>query len=213
MGIASAFMSLLAISNMAWRQAFLWLFLCLAIDGIDGTFARLAKVDQVLPRIDGKMIDTVVDYVTYAFLPAYIFYQAELAPAGWNLPCALVMVVVAALYYGKEGMVSESMHFVGFPVLWNVLVFYLFFVFDQPAAANAALIGLFAVLHFVPLKFAYPSRSSRFQLPNLVLGMIGLIAGFFIVWNYPQENLGLEIAVGFAGVYFMGLAVWESFSG
>ena len=36
------------------------------LDGIDGTFARMAKVKEVLPHVDGKMIDYVIDFFTYA---------------------------------------------------------------------------------------------------------------------------------------------------
>ena len=52
-GICSAFMAILAIANHQWVTAFWWLILCLFIDAIDGTFARLFKVKEVLPKMNG----------------------------------------------------------------------------------------------------------------------------------------------------------------
>ena len=54
---------------------FAWLGLALIIDGIDGTFARLAHVEERLPR-SGERLDLVVDYVTYVFVPALALLRA-----------------------------------------------------------------------------------------------------------------------------------------
>ena len=59
-GLVAGFMAILAINEKEWRVAMLWLVACLVIDGVDGTFARLFKVKEVLPEIDGKIIDYVV---------------------------------------------------------------------------------------------------------------------------------------------------------
>lgn len=210
-GIVAALLSIIAVSEGDWRGVFIWLFVALVIDGVDGTLARAARVSEVLPRMDGKMIDTVVDFTTYAIVPAYFFYQAGLAPAGWNLPCAAAMLLAAALYYGKEGMVSDDMHFVGFPVLWNVFVFFLFFIFSFPGWLNAALVGLFSILHFVPIKFAYPSRALRWRTLTLAVGLAAMAAGGAIIWLYPDNPVWLKGVTVAALAYFAGLAGWETF--
>ena len=43
--------------------------LALVIDGIDGTFARIGKVEARLPRFSGERLDQVIDYITYVFIP------------------------------------------------------------------------------------------------------------------------------------------------
>ena len=60
----------------AWEEVFAWLGLALIIDGIDGTFARMADVTVRLPRFSGERLDLVVDYVTYVFVPALALLQA-----------------------------------------------------------------------------------------------------------------------------------------
>ncbi len=209
-GIVFAFLALLAANRHDWRSAVLWLFVCLLIDGADGTFARRFRVTEVLPFMDGKMIDAVIDFITYAFLPAYIFYEAGLASPGWGLPCAGAMLLAGALYYGKEGMISEDYRFVGFPVLWNVYVFYALFVFTLPLWVNTFLVFVFAILHFVPLRFAYPSRMGRYQSLSIGISILAFIATVWIIWVYPARNPIANTMAIIAAVYFMGLALWET---
>lgn len=187
-GVVAGFLALLAIEQGAWKEAMLWMVACQVIDGIDGTFARYFKVKEVLPFMDGTTIDQVIDFATYAIIPAYFLYHSELVPESLRLGCAAAMLLAAALYYGREGMISDDYHFVGFPVMWNVVVFFLFFVFHFPPAWNAVLVFLFAVLHFVPLRYPYPSRMTRYQAPTLVLTTAALFASVYLVWIYPNWN-------------------------
>ena len=207
-GILAAFMAMLAIEEKAWQAAAAWLFLCQVIDGIDGTFARFFKVESTLPEMDGKTIDQVIDFATYALLPAYYFYHAGLVPAAWQLPCVFAMLLSAAMYYGKKGMVSENMHFIGFPVLWNIVVFYLFFVFSFPQEINVALVFLFAILHFVPLAYPYPTRALEFRLLTIFVSVAALAAAGTIVWQYPQPNKFLSAILIAVLVYYAFLMWW-----
>lgn len=126
-GLVAGFMALLAINRGAWQEAALWMLLCQVIDGIDGTFARWWRVRELLPEYDGKTIDFVVDFFTYAIIPAYFLYHSALLSAPWNMVAVCIILLVSGVYYGKSGMVSEDHHFVGFPVMWNLIVFFQFF--------------------------------------------------------------------------------------
>ncbi|MEM9820270.1 MAG: CDP-alcohol phosphatidyltransferase family protein, partial [Bacteroidota bacterium] len=64
-GLVAGFMAILAINHQNWREAMLWLVLCLVIDGLDGSLARVFKVGEVLPYMNGKTIDYVIDFATY----------------------------------------------------------------------------------------------------------------------------------------------------
>lgn len=184
-GLLAAFMAILAVDAGEFREAMLWLFLCLLIDGVDGTFARMFRVTEVLPHVKGQTIDYVIDFATYAIIPAYFFYSADMVPAPWNLVLTFVILLVSALYYGLDGMVSEGMHFVGFPVLWNLVVLILYFILDFSPWPTAIFILFFAILHFIPIKFAYPSRARRFKGLILITSGVALICLFMAVWTYP----------------------------
>ena len=181
-------MAILAINDKDWKTAMLWLMVCLVIDGIDGTFARLFRVEEVLPEMDGKTIDYVIDFATYAIIPAYFFYEAQLVKEEWRLPCVSIILLVSAIYYGKKGMVSDDMYFIGFPVLWNMVVFYMLFIFKFSQLTNAFLILAFAILHFLPIKFAYPSQASRFKQLTLGVTVIFIFSLVAVLWCYPETN-------------------------
>ncbi len=210
-GLLAGFMAILAINAKDWRSAMFWLLVALVIDGVDGTFARKFRVTEVLPNMSGKTIDYVIDFATYAIIPAYFFYMANLVPPSWNLPLTFLILLVSAIYYGKEGMVSEDYYFIGFPVLWNMVVFYLVFVLSLPFWGNAAIVILFSILHFLPVKFAYPSQASRLKNLTLMVSLIILLAMPLIVWFYPNVPAWLKwIALGNLA-YFGGLAVIDTF--
>ena len=210
-GLLAAFMAIIAIEAGNFRTAMLWLFLALIIDGVDGTLARLFRVAKVLPHIKGQNIDYVIDFATYALIPAYFFYNANLVPAPWDLYLTFFILLVSAMCYGLDGMVSDGMHFVGFPVMWNMVVLFLYFIFEFSAWGNAIVVVVFAILHFVPIKFAYPSRARRFKgviLGNTVLCLIGI---FMAVWLYPLRPLWVWwVSVLTASVYGV-LAIWETY--
>ena len=210
-GLLAGFMAILAIGAKNWRSAMAWLLVALLIDGLDGTFARKFKVSKTLPNINGKTIDYVIDFATYAIIPAYFFYAAELVSLTWNLPLTFLILLVSAIYYGKEGMVSDDYYFIGFPVMWNVVIFYLIFIFSLGIWGNAFIIIIFSILHFVPIKFAYPSRA--IHLKALTIGFTGLMLIIMpvAVWLYPNVPVWLKwVAIGNLA-YFGVLAVFDTF--
>lgn len=210
-GLLAGFMALLAIEARNWRSAMLWLLVCQFVDGVDGSLARWFKVKQVLPRMDGKSIDYVVDFATYAVIPAYFFFKAELAIPELNLACAFLILLVSAVYYGIDGMITDDYHFVGFPVLWNLFVFYVVFVFQFPPWLNTLMVLLFAILHFVPIKFAYPSRTHRLRKLTLFVTAVALVNILLISWIYPERSWGLTFSAILVMIYFGGLAIWVTF--
>lgn len=210
-GLLAGFMALLAIEAKDWRSAMLWLLVCQFVDGVDGSLARRFRVKQVLPKMDGKSIDYVVDFATYAVIPAYFFYKAELVPSELNLACAFLILLVSAIYYGIDGMITDDYHFVGFPVLWNLFVFYTVFVFQLPPWLNAVMVLFFAILHFVPIKFAYPSRASLLRKLTQLFAAIALINVLLISWIYPDRSGILTLSAILAMTYFGGLAIWVTY--
>jgi phosphatidylcholine synthase len=190
-GIVAGFMAIVAISEQQFLQAFLWLWVAVVIDGVDGTFARLFRVTEVLPQVSGKTIDYVVDFATYAIIPAYLVYAAKingqfLLPEALRLWAAIVILLVSALYYGKDGMVSNDYYFVGFPVMWNLVAFYLYYIFELPAMGNFIAILVFAILHFVPIKYLYPSRTQKFKWANLLNTLLCLLSCLLVLILFEQ---------------------------
>lgn len=211
-GLLAGFLGLLAVAAGDYRAAMFWMLVTLVVDGVDGTFARLARVQERLPHVSGKTIDYVIDFFTYAILPAYLFYEA-IEMAYWpRLLCCFAMLMSAAIYYGLEGMVSaDGKHFVGFPVLWNMAVY--LFVFVIPEAGTAVLVAcvaLLTVLHFVPVLFAYPSRGGRWWVATLVVTVLFILAAVMNVWYYPEPSPLWRVVCGLTIAYYAVLAVIDT---
>ncbi len=209
-GLLAGFMAILAINARDWREAMLWLLACLVIDAVDGTFARMFNVKEVLPYMDGKTIDYVIDFATYAIIPAYFFHEAGLVAESWQLPCTAVILLVSALYYGKEGMVSDDMYFMGFPVMWNMVIFYMVFVFHLPGWLNAFFILFFGALHFAPIKFVYPSQATRFKSLTIFFTVVLIICLATITWFYPVEYSTLKYAAIVSALFYAVMAVYNT---
>ena len=203
-------MSILAINAQDWRQAMLWLVLCLIIDELDGSLARVFRVKEVLPYMDGKTIDYVIDFATYAIIPAYFFYEAHLVSEAWRLPCTAIILLVSALYYGKQGMVTDDLYFLGFPVLWNMVVFYLLFVFPFESTGNVVLVFFFAILHFLPIKFVYPSQGRRFRRLSIGVTIVFIATLAAILWFYPQRIFWLTLLAYLTAGYYALMAIYNT---
>jgi phosphatidylcholine synthase len=105
-----------------------------------------------------------------------------------KLLSCFAMLLSAAIYYGMEGMVSDDgKHFIGFPVLWNMVVFvFIFVVPDLGTVPLVVLVSLLAVLHFVPILVPYPSRGGRWWAVTLVAVVVFIGSAIACVWFYPD---------------------------
>jgi len=175
MGAALGFAALVVATRGEWALMFLCLGAALLVDGIDGTIARRLKVAEMLPRWSGDVLDLVVDFVTYVFVPAYAITMSGLLPGLLSVPAGIAVVVTGALYFADRNMKTEDNYFRGFPTLWNAVAFYLFLLKPQPWLAAAAVAAL-VVLTFVPFKFVHPFRVTRLRGVNIaaVLAWSGL---------------------------------------
>ncbi len=210
-GIVAGFAAILAIQEHDFRMASVWLVVALIIDGIDGTFARMANVKKVLPRMDGKTIDYVIDFATYAIIPAYFFYESDLVVESLRFPLSALILLVSAMYYGREGMVTSDNYFLGFPVLWNMVVVVHLFLLDFSQTGNAVFIVLYAILHFVPIKFVYPSRAPRAQIWTILNTVVFIGALAAAVWIFPERNDYLIWAGYLSIAYYAGAAIYDTF--
>ena len=210
-GIIAVFMALLEGIDRNFAGAIWWLLAAQVIDGIDGTFARLFKVTEVLPKVSGKNIDTVVDFAGYVIVPAFLIFQANVIDAPYNLWIALLILLTSAVYYGKEGMISEDLYFIGFPVMWNLVAFCLLFVFEWESTVSMSVIVVLAILQFVPIKFAYPSRTNRWRIGNITSAIVFTGASIGLLWFYPRQIPLFWWGCVLSLIYFGAFAILATF--
>jgi phosphatidylcholine synthase len=207
-GAALALVGLLAAVQGAWQTMFLCLGIGLVVDGIDGTIARALKVAELLPRWSGDILDLVVDFVTYVFVPAYAIAAGGLLPPGLGAPAGIVIVMTGAIYFADRHMKTADNYFRGFPTLWNVVAFYLFVLKPAPWLA-AALVALLAILTFAPFKFLHPFRVARLRMVSMAaLVLWAILAGYALLRALEP---GPVVAGGLVvlAVYFLGVGLTE----
>jgi phosphatidylcholine synthase len=172
-GGALALLALVAATRGDWPLMFLLLGLALIVDAVDGPIARRFNVATGLPRWSGDVLDLIVDFTTYVFVPAYAVAASGLMPASWAIPAGVIIVVTGALYFANRKMKTADHYFRGFPAVWNLIAFYLLLLRPPPVVA-AMTVALFAVLTFVPVRFVHPIRVRR--LRPLTIGLLALWA-------------------------------------
>jgi phosphatidylcholine synthase len=201
-GVGIALLALLAAVRGEWALMFLWLGIGLLFDGIDGPLARKFRAAELQPRWSGDVLDLVVDFTTYVFVPAFAMATAGLIPEPWGIAAGLAIVVSGALYFADRDMKTEENYFRGFPALWNLIAFYLLLLRPEPWV-SAAVIALFVVLTFVPIRFVHPIRVRSLRPVTLALLLVwAVLAGIAM---YERLTPGVWVNAGLCAVagYFL----------
>jgi phosphatidylcholine synthase len=208
-GAALAFLALLAAVRGAFDAMFLCLGIALVVDGIDGTIARAVKVKELLPRWSGDILDLVVDFVTYVFVPAYAIAAGGLLPPWLGAPAGIVIVMTGAIYFADRRMKTADNYFRGFPTLWNVAAFYLFVLKPAPWLV-AGLVALLAVLTFVPFKFLHPFRVARLRMVSTAAVVLWSLLGAYTLARGLEPGPWVSAGLVILAVYFVGVGLTES---
>jgi phosphatidylcholine synthase len=205
-GSVCALLATLAAIAGAWEQVFAWLGLALLIDGIDGTFARLANVAERLPRFSGDRLDLVVDYVTYVFVPALALVQAGYLSGPVGLVTASLILLSSLFHFADTESKTKDYSFVGFPAIWNIVAFYVF-AFAMPPWSAVLLVLVCVGLTFVPLPWAHPLRTpSLWPLTFAVTALWCIAALFTIRSGFPATTVERSIYI-VAAAYGLVLAL------
>jgi phosphatidylcholine synthase len=212
---------LLAISALIagdFRLALLWLGVALVIDGFDGPMARRVRVSVYAPRMDGAVLDLVIDYLNYTVIPALLVYRFGLVPDGFAIPAAAFIMTTSLYCFGNRDMKTADNYFQGFPAVWNLVVLYFYLTASGPWVNLWVIAGL-GVLTFVPLKFVHPFRVKALRATTLV--MTGAWAALTLVLVLGSEQgiapvQTMPVAYwAFLGIslYFLGLCLRRTLSG
>lgn len=187
MGAVVGLMALIAIAHDKWQLAFGWMAVTLFIDSVDGTLARVCRVQRILPQIDGALLDNIVDYFTYVIVPAFFIYESDIVPPHWGVPAAIAITLASGYQFCQADAKTDDYFFKGFPSYWNVVVFYLFTLGLGPWP-NLAILFILSVAVFVPVKYLYPSRTKTLRTLTLTLTTVWGIMLALAVVRYPEGH-------------------------
>ena len=202
-GAALALLAMVAAVERHWALMFFWLGVALLVDGVDGALARRLRVGEVMPRWSGDVLDLVVDILTYVFVPAYALLTGGLLPDAAALALAALVMITGVLYFADTSMKTEDHYFVGFPAVWNAVVFYLFLLRPMPWIAAAVVVAL-AALTFVPVRFVHPFRVRRWRALSMVL--LAAWAGLALLALYDGMQPAGWVTAGLCAIAVFFLA-------
>src|SRR5262249_16409746 len=176
------------------------------IDATDGSLARLARVKEVVPNIDGARLDDLVDYLTFVFLPALLLYQAGDLPDQWGLVPAMAMLVSSAYGFAAVDAKTSDHFFTGFPSYWNVAAVYLHAA-RLGTRADAAVVLTLPALGFVRIGLVYPSRTPVLKV--LTIGLSAIWGGSMVAIILMMPNVPGSLLAGslLFPVYYVGLSL------
>lgn len=215
-GACMGLLSLLAIYNHNLLLA-LWLMsAAIVIDAVDGMFARMVKIKEAAPEIDGALLDNIVDFFNYTMVPCFFLLVTNLLPEDWRIFCVMVITFSSAYQFTQVDAKTDDHFFKGFPSYWNIAVFYLFF-WQMSDTTNMIILLSLAILSFVPIKYIYPSRldylteNKLLRLSMVLITVLWGIATTGLLWLYPKSNHFLvAISVSYILVY-LAFSLYRTF--
>lgn len=177
-GAVFAMLALLEAANGDWSMMFLWLVVAFAVDGVDGPLARKTNVKTNAPRLDGELLDLIIDYLTYVFIPAFALFQSGLL-TGWTGWLAIIVITfMSAVYFADTRMKTSDYSFSGFPACWNMAIL-VFFAIKPSTWIILFFVIILAIAMLLPIKFVHPFRTERWRTITLPAAFAWT---FFALW-------------------------------
>lgn len=205
-GAVFAMLALLAAAAAHWDLMFLWLVVAFFVDGIDGPLARKYDVKRNAPLFDGVLLDLIIDYLTYVFIPAFALFSSGLM-AGWTGWVAMIAITFAsAMYFADTRMKTADNSFMGFPGCWNMVVIVLF-ALEPSFWICFALVATLAVAMFLPLKFVHPVRTERWRMVTLPVALAWTGFAGWAAWVDFHPESWAHWGLAATSVYLLGAGI------
>jgi phosphatidylcholine synthase len=179
--IAAAGMAVLIIRGdvASFRWVIALMILATFIDTTDGWLARRARVKEVVPQLDGRRLDDIIDFQTYTSLPLLFIWRIGLLPG--NLSFFLLIPLLASLYgFSQSQAKTADNYFLGFPSYWNVVAAYLYWL-QPPIYLSLGLILALSLLTFVPSLYLYPSQGGPLRRLTVIYCLLWGVSLILIV--------------------------------
>ena len=199
-GAVAGLFALQAIFDRNIRMALVWLLISQILDGLDGPVARKFDVVVHAPRIDGHILDLVVDYVTCVIVPIAFMAQTQMLPKKSESVLAGFMILFSALWFARTDLETDDAWFNGFPAAWNLAVPTLFLANTSTEIVQFVCIIL-CISQLTNLQFPHIVRSGWMRQITLPFGIIYLLNLGFISFNYDNVT-GYELNALTGGLLF-----------
>jgi phosphatidylcholine synthase len=200
-GALCGLLGLLAVIDGNPRAALLWIMAAQVIDGLDGPAARRLNVREMCPKIDGNVLDLVIDYLTCVVAPAIFIVEFELVPGNIALLAAGTILVSSLYVFARTDLSAPGGWFRGFPAMWCFVVTCMV-VLDSHPTANVAIVAVFVALQFAPIKFVHPLRVRELRQITAPVTALWIGAMSWQVWLERTYVVQLQGVIWF-GIFWL----------
>ena len=184
------------------------------LDGLDGPIARKLDVTIHAPRIDGHILDLVVDYVTCVVVPVALLARLNLLPNHYQIWVAGAIFITSALWFSRTDQETDDHWFNGFPAVWNLVVPTLL-IFGSSSTVVMIVCLVLCATQLTRFKIPHLVRVTSFRKITLPLTIIYLVGLSILSWQYSDitgshpSALEKYILLGFP-LYITGLSIWRT---
>lgn len=193
-GVVVGMLALQAVFDGAARLAIFYLLLTMLIDGIDGPFARGLDVKSNVPKIDGYVLDLVIDFVTCVVVPVMFMHRFDMLPDRLSLAVLGLVVFLSAIWFSRTDMMTEDFYFRGFPAVWNLIIPTLY-VMEAPKFVNLGLIVCLAMLQVSDLPFPHVVRVSESRAVSVVSMAAWMGALIYGSARLPDSFIAVQVVL------------------
>lgn len=212
-GILMSFFSIISILNNDKLLTFIFLIIALFIDVIDGNLARKYNVKKFSPNVDGVMLDSIVDYINYVFIPCIIIYKFNYVPEQFVIILPILILGISLFSFSYLKIMTDNYLYIGFPSIWNVIVIYLS-ILDLNVWYNLFIFLILIILKLIPLKVIHPMRYENHKRKNSIIALSLIFISLILLLNSLSINLLdkfksiFEITWYGLNVYFIMFVIW-----
>ncbi len=205
-GAVIAMLAMLAAADEKWDVMFLWLVVALIVDGVDGPLARRYDVKSNAPQYDGALMDLIIDYLTYVFVPAYALFVSGILE-GWTGWAAIIIITFASvIYFSDTRMKTKDNSFCGFPACWNMVIL-IIFALNPNHWLTLGAVTVLTVTMLVPLKFIHPVRTERWRWISLPIAILWIGFAAFAAWKDFAQPEWVTMGLVITSAYLLGAGI------
>jgi phosphatidylcholine synthase len=196
------------------KRVFVYLAIQVLIDALDGPMARAVHIKIRAPRIDGRTIDDIVDYLTYTFIPLLLVWRMGWLPGGggmagiwWIAPATIASLFGFANTAAKD---EAGGFFLGFPSYWNIIAFFcgIWHAMAGPWPGAIVIIVL-TILTVLPVRFIYPNLAPRpWKMPTMIGALIWVLLLAWMWKDYPTPPEWLMWVSLVYPAFYIALSAW-----
>jgi len=208
LGSVFAMLAMLAAVQERWDLMFLWLVVAFLVDGIDGPLARRYDVKNFASEYDGTLLDLIIDYLTYVFIPAFGLFVSGLLNGWSGWICIILISFTSALYFSDTRMKTNDNSFSGFPGCWNMVVLVLFAIRPSWQISLCIVIILSASM-FTNLRFIHPIRTKRWRYLSLPIAITWTLLSGYAAWRNFETGLTLQVLLILTSIYLLTAGIFQ----